>query len=86
MADADSNITTSSTIDSSEKSRDALDKAQLKLHQIHGALDCLFVLSCEKYSDADGGLGLYKGSLGGTLDLIMHQVAETRELLGEVQT
>lgn len=85
MADADSNIVTAIRPSSSLNSRDALDKAQIKLEQIQGALDCLFVLTCEKHTTPDEGLGLYKGSLRSVLDLVMSQIAETRSLLCEVQ-
>lgn len=85
MAGADSNIIKAIKPSLSLDSKDALDKAQIKLEQIHGALDCLFVLTCEKHTTPDEGLGLYKGSLGSVLDLVMSQIAETRSLLCEVQ-
>lgn len=83
MADTDSNIVNAIRPSSSLNSKDALDKAQIKIEHIRGTLDCLYTLTC-KTSDND--LGLCEGSLSSTLDLLMYQVTEAQRLLNEVRS
>lgn len=82
MANADSNIVKAIEPSSSRNSQDALDKAQIKIEHISGALDCLYTLACHTSSPA---LSLGEHSLSSTLDLLRYQIRETQGLLDSVE-